>query len=371
LRSRFDSGPSGQLGEVETEGSDADDLSDYFGQAVKTGHRVSSLPRNTDMKTPKLESHTLPPVGSSERLVAPEVSDPDPTTPRTATRTNRSMYVNAGDLHSMAGTVSDAPRPYRVYNALHGGSSRHGDTSSRRSLSTTRSSVSGHLGAGDFDLRAEVMSCIAKSIGLIQPPHLGHGECESETADPSPGVPPFSASSSDAGGGSSNMFNSSFGSLSMLEVDMGVGDDASSTSASGTGIESQPLLGFDNEVEILSFDAGSTLVMAGERNAGLYSSLECSLSHNQSQGLFYVIDGLLDVSMPSDDPGKTKDKSETTKSSAGTKPTPFSQSRLDGISNNSTSVPPKPIKSHKHLFTVKPGGIAGYLGAIVLPSHDM
>lgn len=269
MRSRFNSGPSGQLGEVETEGSDADDLSDYFGQVLATNRRVSSLPRNTGMKTPKLETHTLPLMEPSERIGAPGVSDLDPTTPKVSTRMNRSLYVSPGDLHGMAGVVSDAPRPSRAYNALHDGSSRHGDTSSRRSLSTTRSSISSHLGPGDFDLRAEVMSCIAKSIGLIQPPHLGPGENESETTDRSPGVPPFSASSSDAGGGSSNMFNSSFGSLSMLEVDIGVGDDASSTSASGIGLESQPLLGLDNEVEILTFDAGSTLVIAGERNAGV------------------------------------------------------------------------------------------------------
>ena len=178
-------------------------------------------------------------------------------------------YVNPGDLHSMAGTVSDTPRTSLVYSNIYDTSSKHGKSVRRRSLSATRSGVAGLLDVGDFDLRAEVMSCIAKSIGLIQPPHLGHNESEGET-ELSPSVPPFSASSSDAGGGPSTaMFNSSFGSLSMLEVDIGVGDDASSASASATGFASRPLLGLDNEVEILSFDAGSILVMAGERNAGL------------------------------------------------------------------------------------------------------
>lgn len=116
------------------------------------------------------------------------------------------------------------------------------------------------------------MSCIAKSIGLIQPPHL-NGDGDSLPAERSPGVPTFSAASSDAGdGGLPNMtFNSSFGSLSMLEVGIGAGDDASSVSASAAGLESRALLGLDNEVEILFFDASSTLVMAGERDAGVPS----------------------------------------------------------------------------------------------------
>jgi lysophospholipid hydrolase len=268
LRSRFDSGPSGQLGEGETDGSEADESSDYLGHPLATDHHRSSLPRNMGVKTPKATTRTLPPLEISESSLGPEGSDFVSRTPGIGIRTNNRSYVNPGDLHSMAGAVSDTSRPSRVYSILHEGSSKHGD-SRRRSLSATRSSVAG-LGVGDFDLREEVMSCIAKSIGLIQPPHLGHGEIESETAERSPGIPPFSSSSSDAGGGpSTNMFNSSFGSLSMLEVGIGVGDDASSTSASATGLASRPLLGFDNEVEILSFDAGSTLVMAGERNAGL------------------------------------------------------------------------------------------------------
>lgn len=267
LRSRFDSGPSGQLGEVETEGSDADESSDYFGHSLTTDHRVSSLPRSTIVKTPQSKSRILPPLEISERPMVFDMPDVGSSTPGTAIRMNNRTYVNPGDLHSMAGAVSDTPRPFRVYSNLHDVSSRRGDATSRRSRSTTRSGIAGHLNVGDFDLRGEVMSCIAKSIGLIQPPH---GESESETTERSPGVPPFSASSSDGGGGpSSTMFNSSFGSLSMLEVDMGVGDDVSSTSASGSGLQSQPLLGLDNEVEILSFDAGSTLVIAGERNAGL------------------------------------------------------------------------------------------------------
>ena len=269
LRSRFDGGPFGQLGDGEIEGSDADESSDYFGHALTIDHRVSVLPGSLGIKTPKATTRVLPPVDFSESPLGPDASEVGLRTPGIGIRTNSRNYVNPGDLHSMAGADSGAPRASLVYSISHDSSSKHGNASRRRSLSATRSGVAGHLDVGDFDLREEVMSCIAKSIGLIQPPHLGHGESESE-AERSPGVLPFSSSSSDAGGGPSTTMNSSFGSLSMLEVDVGVGDDASSTSASATGLASRPLLGLDNEVEILSFDAGSTLVMAGERNAGLF-----------------------------------------------------------------------------------------------------
>ena len=103
----------------------------------------------------------------------------------------------------------------------------------------------------DFNLKEEVMSCIAKSIGLIQPPAVGDELLES---------PPLAAS--DAG---ANLFRSSYGSLSLLEM---VNDGTSSvTGSSSTG----EMTGLDNEVEIRFFPAGSTLIHAGERNAGKVS----------------------------------------------------------------------------------------------------
>lgn len=74
--------------------------------------------------------------------------------------------------------------------------------------------------------------------------------------------------------------------------------------------------------------------------------------------------------MPSDEPVKDKDRSETMKSSTANKPMRSSQSRSDNFSD-STPAAAKQTKNHKHLFTVKPGGIAGYLGTIVLPSGHM
>jgi lysophospholipid hydrolase len=129
--------------------------------------------------------------------------------------------------------------------------------------------VDSRLSGGDFDLRGEVMLCIAKSIGLIQPPP-GESDAETAAGGADAGMDQFSSPPSETGGfGAPNVFNSTFGSLSMLESEMT--DDASSTSASLSG--DQSLLGLDNQIEILSFDAGSMLVNAGERNAGLYKFL--------------------------------------------------------------------------------------------------
>jgi len=119
--------------------------------------------------------------------------------------------------------------------------------------------VDNHELVDDFDLRGEVMSCIAKSIGLLQPPLSGVESIEAS--------PAFSAS--DSGQGSSRTFNSSFGSLSLLDI----GDDSSSiTAGSASMTNGDYMSGLDNEVEILYFAASSTLVKAGERNTGLLQS---------------------------------------------------------------------------------------------------
>lgn len=104
----------------------------------------------------------------------------------------------------------------------------------------------------DFDLREEVMSCIAKSIGLLQPP-LSNNDSVEEL----PASPPYDFRKA------SSSFMSPFGSLSLLDI----GDDASSTAAS-TVSSSNNLSGLDNEVEILFYAAGTTLAKAGEMNTG-------------------------------------------------------------------------------------------------------
>ncbi|KAK7465552.1 phosphatidylcholine and lysophosphatidylcholine phospholipase [Stygiomarasmius scandens] len=169
-----------------------------------------------------------------------------------------------------------------------------------------------NVSGDEFDLRDEVMSCIAKSIGLLQPPLSG-----SDSIEASPAVRPADDRS--------KMFNSSFSSLSLLDLN----DDASSITGSSTIASNDGYMsGLDNEVEIRFFPAGSTLAKAGELNTGL----------------FYVIEGFLDILLP--EPSAAENKSDE-KSDEGT----TAQTRQKG-------------NQQKLLFTVKPGGIAGYLASL-------
>ena len=121
--------------------------------------------------------------------------------------------------------------------------------------------------AEDFDLREEVMSCIAKSIGLLQP-----SISDGDSNEHSPALPPVDSRRS------MGSFNSPFGSLSLLDLE----DDMSSvTASSALSAGNHSMSGLDNEVEILFFPAGSTLVKAAEQNTGniAYPPLVSALAH--------------------------------------------------------------------------------------------
>jgi lysophospholipid hydrolase len=107
-----------------------------------------------------------------------------------------------------------------------------------------------HLDGVDFDLRQEVMNCIAVSIGLSQPPLSDTNSVDSGRM-------------SRPGGG---FLESPFGSLSLLDL----GDDSSSATGGSSSVTmSGYMSGLDNEVEILFFSSGSYLAKAGERDIGV------------------------------------------------------------------------------------------------------
>ncbi|KAL0580670.1 phosphatidylcholine and lysophosphatidylcholine phospholipase [Marasmius crinis-equi] len=223
-----------------------------------------------------------------------------------------------------------------TYNAEEGGHNRGPITRSFSILNTPRVSSrspimdnhrrakSGNMFMDDFDLREEVMSCIAKSIGLLQPPLSG-----SDSVDASPAFTPSEPRQRSLSGSGPQLFKSSFSSLSLLDL----ADDASSVTGGSSTIATTDgyMSGLDNEVEMLYFPAGSTLAKAGE--------------HNSGKGLFYVIEGFLDILLPMD-----SDRHSNKPPSAKAK-TPFQN-----------EAPQK--DNRKHLFTVKPGGIAGYLASL-------
>lgn len=168
-------------------------------------------------------------------------------------------FVQAGDLLTSTGSLTETPK----------------NMSRSASTSGTIVTPTSHLPplelptlkltSDDFDLREEVMSCIAKSIGLIQPPLSG-----GDSVEASPAFPP---SGSDDGGAShghgQQAFRSSFGSLSLLDIGIGVDDASSSRTESSSSVHTDGYMSnLDNEVEILFFPAGSILAKAGERNTG-------------------------------------------------------------------------------------------------------
>jgi len=160
-------------------------------------------------------------------------------------RLSSRKFVQAGDLLSTVGHPSEIYKPKSFVGFT---APLHARRESMHGSDTDVSANGDALHLDDFNLKEEVMSCIAKSIGLIQPPSVGDEILES---------PPLPAS--DPGG---TLFGSPYSSLSLLEM---VNDGASSvTGSSSTG----DMTGLDNEVEIRFFPAGSTLIHAGERNAG-------------------------------------------------------------------------------------------------------
>ena len=162
----------------------------------------------------------------------------------------------------------------------------------------------------ELEIREAVMFCIAKSIGLIQPSpnqieslaQTSHAPSLAATS-PSPPNSPFFPPNSRAGGAMSPFGNV----LDMMNASANTGNAVSGmlreavmaqaqaednvSQISASAVESGLLAGNDLNrnllrdlegcVEILFFQKGSVLVKEGERSAGIY----------------YVVDGFLDVSL--------------------------------------------------------------------------
>ncbi|CAG8498260.1 9095_t:CDS:2 [Ambispora gerdemannii] len=170
----------------------------------------------------------------------------------------------------------------------------------------------------DIYLRESVLECISKSIGLIQP-----AQKKTSTFDPCSRHNSFDSSVSQTSG-----FNPISSMTSLLDI-----PDDESVAETISSITSE----FDNDVEILFYAKGASLVKEGERNVGL----------------FFVIDGLLDVSVSAND--KNFFGGSLTNNSVNQNGS--SHKRKESISNVSSN-------TDRTLFMIKPGGLAGYLAAL-------
>ena len=195
----------------------------------------------------------------------------------------------------------------------------------------------------DVLFRESIMDCMAKAVGLTNAQSLKR----TESAAQSPRLVSYDSRSKTA------IFNNAFGFIDPYEGSMDDSESVVSTSAYSVGGSANIMDDLKNEIEIVYFPKGSVLVEEGERNPGLY----------------YVIDGFLDVSASVDDheqdstvlgnmPGL--DLSEITRAPA--------LDRRTSATKRSTSMssrdPSRQRKGRKSLFMIKPGGLAGYLGTV-------
>lgn len=197
----------------------------------------------------------------------------------------------------------------------------------------------------DSLFRESVLACMAKALGLSedgnQPLKRGAASVEQ-----SPRLVSYDSKRQTA------IFNNAFGFIDPYDDSVDGDSESISTSVASIGPGRTLNEELIDDVEIVFFPKGSVLVEQGERNPGLY----------------YVIDGFLDVSIPVEE---KEDKHLHPHSNARGGPRDESFPRLrrtKTASSRASSVPGQPKESkrliNKSLFLVKPGGIAGYIGTL-------
>lgn len=197
--------------------------------------------------------------------------------------------------------------------------------------------------------RESVLDCMFKAIGLTD---LENPVPKPQSVEQSPRLVSFDARRQKA------VFSNAFGFIDPYEASRD-GDTESVISASGQSTMS--LNGHNlveeivNDVEIVYFPKGAVLVEQGERNPGLY----------------YVIDGFLDVGIPVEEEHQEHNVLGTLPTTPGTTDADLFGDPSMKRSTNKTSASyfnlpdqGKRKRSRKSLFLTKPGGLAGYLGTV-------
>ena len=205
----------------------------------------------------------------------------------------------------------------------------------------------------DAIFRESILGCIIKAIGLVNTNDAIRRATESVEQSP--------RLSSNESRYRRDTFSNAFGFIDPYEGS-GEGDSnsiasVSGISAGGSLYSSQSLVNeLQDDIEIVYFPKGAVLVEQGERNPGLY----------------YVIDGFLDVSIPNDEKdsdanGVTTMPLPTVHPSDELLP-PLMRSTTNSTRTSSVAGRSKEnksrTKSRKSLFLIKPGGLAGYIGTI-------
>ncbi|KAJ3579412.1 hypothetical protein NPX13_g1155 [Xylaria arbuscula] len=199
--------------------------------------------------------------------------------------------------------------------------------------------------------RLSILECVFKTLGMEASGTSSRGQ---DSVEGSPRFVTFD------GRRPKNVLssNSAFGFMPALE---GSTDwDSESVTSGGMSTSATPSVQalaseMKQEVEIVFFSQGSVLVEQGERSPGLY----------------YVIDGFLDICVPSDDPGSEilSSSSRTSVNAMHQADSPVTAPRTPGFSDGSQSHRKMPdskrvIYARRRVGLVKPGGIAGYISTV-------
>jgi lysophospholipid hydrolase/IMP and pyridine-specific 5'-nucleotidase len=200
-------------------------------------------------------------------------------------------------------------------------------------------------------IRESILDCMMKALGLtsrtqdaLRKPH--------HSAASSPQLISFDARRQKV------VFNNAFGFIDAYDG-FGDGDSESVMSMSAASAGGSPALGnlrdeLLDDIEIVYFPKGSVLVEQGERNPGLY----------------YVIEGFLDVGIPVNAKGEDMIGPSST---GPAKRDEFFLPLTNGTEVLATRGIPRPGRpahasakkvSRRSLYMVKPGGIEGYIGSI-------
>lgn len=286
------------------------DEQDYFRSADHEGNQTPNLRRRDNQERAGDATVTSPtrapttPWGHPEPVMRPAIAR---------------SHVGPGDLFSMTG--SDDLTPFGGGPRQHSGG--HGafdspdppaSTGQRRRRRSSLDSVDGKRSSpatsgaapamSEVNLKDEILECMSKAIGLTTV----------QNASPLAGNDASPALSAQDAPLLRNTFSSSFGSLSLLDRMMY--EDEQSSFTGNSSFAGAPQADLENEVEVNCFPAGSTLVKAGESKTGL----------------FYVIDGFLDVSLPAVEgqalAGPSTDVSSPIRPNEERRPPPPSSSHL-------------------------------------------
>lgn len=209
----------------------------------------------------------------------------------------------------------------------------------------------------DNIFRKSILECVFKAIGLT---NTRQAMRMADSVEASPRLVSYDQKKQKA-----IFTNNAFGFIDPYE---GSADgDSESMTSGGVSVHSIPSIPalaaeMQDEVEIVFFPKGSVLVEQGERNPGLY----------------YVVDGFLDVCVPTDEKSegavfgaRTTGANKSFEKVGDQFPPPVSHTRSSSSHASSSKLGGLPTdgkkrrsQDRKSLALIKPGGIAGYIGTI-------